>query len=248
MGGYLNSKRDPIHNPLKNPAKHFEIIDLINTKMTTKIVLDEYGLKGAAIGGILQNQPLICGGEVNYPFRGSLKITHVFIIGAPNNGFKLIIPRGLTSSVVQNESKIWATGGYNNNNNLEKSTEIISLDQSSMPGPDLPFTIWTHSMVHVDPTAIYLIGGIQNDELSNKTWIIDPTNEFQIKVGPSLNIARNFHSCSKMRIEGRIYLVVAGGFKDPDILDSVELLDTSCPHQGWKKGMTYIIKTSMKMI
>ena len=117
-----------------------------------------------------------------------------------------------------------------------------------MPGPDLPFTIWTHSMVHVDPTAIYLIGGIQNDELSNKTWIIDPTNEFQIKVGPSLNIARNFHSCSKMRIEGRIYLVVAGGFKDPDILDSVELLDTSCPDQGWKKGMTYIIKTSMKMI
>ena len=91
-------------------------------------------------------------------------------------------------------------------------------------------------MVLVDPTTIYLIGGWQNGQLSNKTWIIDPTNDFQIKVGPSLNNSRVRHSCSKMRIEGRIFLVVAGGFNNGG-LDSVELLDTTCPDQGWKIGM-----------
>ena len=140
-------------------------------------------------------------------------------------------------SVVLNESKIWITGGVSNNGNVEKSTEIISLDQPLVPGPDLPFTVFAHSMVLVDPTTIYLIGGWQNDQLSNKTWIIDPTNKFQIKVGPSLNIARNFHSCSKMKIEGRIFLVVAGGHNHGKTLDSVELLDTTCPDKGWKMGM-----------
>merc|ERR1712020_649587 len=102
-----------------------------------------------------------------------------------------------------------------NNDESLKSTEMISLDQPPVPGPDLPFTVAYHSMVLVDPTTIYLIGGGQNDQISeysNKTWIIDPTNNFQIKVGPSLNFARKNHSCSKMKIEGRIFLVVAGGY------------------------------------
>ena len=116
---------------------------------------------------------------------------------------------------------------------MEKSTEIISLNQSPVPGPDLPFTVKGHSMVLVDRTTIYLIGGNQNGQISNKTWIIDPTNNFQIKVGPSLNIARDAHSCSKMRIDGRIFLVVAGGCNGRN-LDSIELLDTTCPDQGWK--------------
>ena len=91
-------------------------------------------------------------------------------------------------------------------------------------------------MVLVNPSTIYLIGGLQNEQTSNNTWIVDPTNNFQIKVGPSLNIARKWHSCSKIRIKGRIFLVVAGGWNN-GILDSVELLDTTCPDQGWKMGM-----------
>ena len=147
----------------------------------------------------------------------------------------MMIPRSSMSSVVLNESKIWITGGFSNNGDL-KSTEIISLDQPPIPGPDLPFTVYDHSMVLVNPKTIYLIGGFQNGDVSNETWIIDPTKDFQIKVGPSLNIARNWHSCSKMRIKGRIFLVVAGGHNNGKTLDSVELLDTTCPDKGWKTG------------
>ena len=140
------------------------------------------------------------------------------------------------SSVVLNESKIWFTGGWSSNGSVN-STESISLDQPPVPGPDLPFRVFGHSMVLVDPTTIYLIGGYQNGQvISNKTWIIDPTNDFQMKEGPSLNIARKGHSCSKMRIGERVFLVAAGGLNN-GALDSVELLDTTYPDQGWKMGM-----------
>ena len=42
----------------------------------------------------------------------------------------------------------------------------------------------------VDQKTVYLIGGSQDGQTSDKTWIIDPTNNFEIKVGPSLNIPR----------------------------------------------------------
>ena len=150
----------------------------------------------------------------------------------------MIVPRIHATSVVLNKSKIWVTGGVDPNhpsNGFETSTEIISLNEPPVLGPDLPFPAFCHSMILVNPTTIYLIGGIL---LDGKTWIIDPTNDFQIKEGPSLNFARRSHSCSKMRIEGKLYLVVAGGMGHNDeTIDSVELLDTSCTKQGWKMGM-----------
>ena len=221
MGGFSRGRNPPL-----------EIIDLINTKLKSDIVVDVNRSRRGATGGILQNQPLICGG-----YDGDFnRTTNVSAIGISNYGFKMMIPRSYMSSVVLNESKIWITCGTSINGSVESSTEIISLNQPPVPGPYLPFTVYDHSMVLVDPTTIYLIGGIQNHQTSNKTWIIDPTNNFQIKVGPSLNIEREWHSCSKMKIEGRIFLVVAGGYYN-GYLDSVELLDTTCPDQGWKMGM-----------
>ena len=69
------------------------------------------------------------------------------------------------------------------------------------------------------------IGGKQNGKSnSKKTWIIDPTNGFNIAEGPSLNEGRMYHSCGKMKDEyGNVLVVVAGGYKR----DSVEVLNTT---------------------
>ena len=204
VGGHLISKT---HDA--GLTNLIEIIDLINTELKTEVVVDENGLRGgAATGGILWNQPVICGG---YDSDGNTK-PNVSIIGAPKNCFEVMIPRKFSSSVVLNKSKIWVTGGISDPQNAEMSTEIISLEQTPVPGPDLPFGVNGHSMVHVNPTTVYFIGGSQNkdvDQGCDNTWIFDPTNNFQIKAGPSLNIARLDHTCSKMRIKGKIYLVVA---------------------------------------
>ena len=112
------------------------------------------------------------------------------------------------------------------------------MDQPPRKGPELPFTISSHSMVLVDPKTIFLIGGSQSSQRSKKTWIIDPSKNFEVKSGPDLNEARVLHSCSKMKIGEKIYLIVAGGYGvDQCItLDSVEILDTTSLDQGWTLG------------
>merc|ERR1712020_491898 len=135
------------------------------------------------------------------------------------------------ASVVLDQRTLWIVGGWNGGrtvtntidiNGIHSSTEFIKLGQPSVKGPDLPFTICGHSIIQYDEKSIYIIGGEQNDSFySNKTWIVDPTNDFQITEGPSLNNGRAYHSCAKMTLNGRTILVVAGGAGE---MDSVEIL------------------------
>ena len=82
----------------------------------------------------------------------------------------------------------------------------------------------------------FKIIGEQNGRLySKKTWIVNPTNEFQITEGPSLNKARSYHGCAKMTLNGRTILVVAGGYNGGR-LDSVEILDP-LGNNVWSQGM-----------
>ena len=55
MGGYSERGRIP---PL-------EIIDLINTKLKSDIMMCENGSRESATGAILQNKPLCFGGHIN---------------------------------------------------------------------------------------------------------------------------------------------------------------------------------------
>ena len=162
-----------------------------------------------------------------------------------------------------NESEIlWITGGMQQNRHPHSSTEFVTLSESQLfsriIGPELPFTIYQHCMIEYDYNAIFLIGGVQNGtgslqersvQHSKKTWIVDPTNGFEIKEGPALNVARSFHCGGKMIVDGKVILFVAGGeghgpASEFNILDSVEFLDPSSMEHGWKLGkIFYYIST-----
>ena len=122
------------------------------------------------------------------------------------------------------------------------TTKFFSLDKPPQKGPNLPFGVSNHAMVQVSPRAIYLIGGFQDGIITNKTWIIDPTNNFEVRKGPSLNEPRILHSCGKLMLNNKVYIVVAGGQNTDsdglslDGINSVEILDTSLPGQKWIKG------------
>ena len=116
----------------------------------------------------------------------------------------------------------------------KNSSEFISLDQPPENGPKLPFTVSNHCMIQVDSKSIYLIGGYQNDEVSEKTWIIDPTNNFAIIEGPKMNHARSWHSCATMKLKNKTFIVVIGGLGS--YCGITEILDTSLPTNNWQIG------------
>ena len=140
----------------------------------------------------------------------------------------------LSFSVTLNPTTLWVVGGYDTDCEHLNSTEFVTLDHPSAVGPELPFTLKGHSMVKFDNNTIFIIGGYQDGEISNKTWIIDANNGFKIRVGPSLNTKRVGHSCGKMVSGGKILLVVAGGRKEEkSFLNSVEILDPTSGHYGY---------------
>ena len=123
--------------------------------------------------------------------------------------------------------------------NLE-TTEFMSLEQSPVKGPNLPFSFKYHRMVQVDEKTIYLIGGCQDDQWSKKTWIFDPTKNFEFKEGPTLNHVASDHACATMQLNGKVLIIVYNWnalTRNNNSKETVEILDTSSPRNGWKIGM-----------
>ena len=215
-----------------------EIVDLLNPRAKYKLlVINNVPRVNLATGGLLQKSPIICGGldiifEHNYPTEYTFRDGTV--IGQPEKKIKMQEKRKGAASVVLDQTTLWVVGGYNNDNTNQRSTEFIEMDQPPANGPVLPFKISYHSMIQYDEKSIYIIGGWQNYSISNKTWIVDPTDAFKIKVGPSLNVRRAHHGCAKMTLNGRTILVVAGG-EGFGYLDSVEILDPT-KDNNWTRG------------
>ena len=114
-----------------------------------------------------------------------------------------------------------------------------SINSIQNKGIELPFTISNHGVLKYDENTIFIIGGDQNGSVSNKTWIVNPKNEFEIKEGPKLNHKRSEFSYGKMRTNaGKLLLIVAGGYGETfgEILNTVEILDPTSD-QGWIIGM-----------
>ena len=211
-------------------------MDLLNPNAKYEVLANNVSRVDFATGGLLQNAPIVCGGE-NQMDGNWIVSQDCVVIGQPEMEMKMIEKRRGAASVVLDQHTLWIVGGYNGRNILS-STEFIKMDQPSVNGPDLPFGILNHSMIYYDEKSIYIIGGRQNgSDFSNKTWIVDPTNGFKIKEGPSLNNGREFHGCAKMTMNGRTILVVAGGWGNGyETLDSVEILDP-LGNNVWTQGL-----------
>ena len=207
-------------------------MDFLNPKSKYKLLANNVPRVIGATGGLHQNFPVVCGGTNK--MDGNWKVFQDCVaIGQPEMEIKMIEKRSCAASVALDQRTLWIVGGSNGNNSLN-STEFIKLGQPSVKGQDLPFTICGHSMIQYDEKSIYIIGGSQNSQFSSKkTWIVDPTNEFKIKEGPSLNKGRCNHGCAKMTLNGRTILVVAGGF---GAMDSVEILDP-LGNNVWTQGL-----------
>ena len=62
----------------------------------------------------------------------------------------------------------------------------------------------------------------------NQVWIADPTNNFEMKKGPTLQEGRYFFSCAVFQDPDSLFnkIVVAGGYNQSRVdTNSVEILD-----------------------
>jgi hypothetical protein len=117
-----------------------EVIDLFDSNNVCKDMNDFPHESYGAIGGLLNDiEPLVCGG-VNSTIE-------CYVINQNDIQTELLENRHYASSLTLNTSHIWVTGGYDGNNgNITSTTEIISLGQSSVKGPDLPEGVYDHCL------------------------------------------------------------------------------------------------------
>ena len=218
-----------------------EIVNLLNPVAKYELLPDIFPPRYGAIGGLIQNRTVIAGG---FDYPNYLQDYFVDIRSKPDlKPLEMIKKRCKASSVVLNDdSTIWIVGGTSDIFESDKShdsTEFLSINKPmSQIGPNLPFTIHSHGMVYMDANHIFIIGGIVNGKnTTSKSWIVKPKQNFKVIDGPSLNIARSRHCCGKMKINGKWYIVVAGGESalNSTELASVELLEFDS-NKGWFSG------------
>ena len=152
-----------------------EIVDLLNpnakrvaTRSRSKVTMaNNVPRVDFATGGLLQNLPIVCGGQNEWDGLNWNISQDCVAIGQPEIEMKMIEKRSFAASVALDQSTLWIVGGWNgrivNNaidiNGMHSSTEFIKLGQPSVKGPDLPFRISEHSMIQYDEKSIYIIGG-----------------------------------------------------------------------------------------
>ena len=228
-----------------------EIVDLLNPNRTCQFEndnLDQYAAKSASVGGYVYGTPLICGGSDNV--GGNTSSNKCL---SPWDDISLLQFRQSASSVVMyNETvdiygdifiseELWITGGRNVDKEEDlSSTEIVSpFEGTSRRGIELPVTVNSHCMVKYNSTHVFLIGGYQNGGTSKKTWIFNPTKNYEYVEGPELNEERYWHSCGKFfsKDEGKEFIIVAGGVNGNGPIDSVELFGTDHSTDGFYAPM-----------
>jgi len=240
-----------------------EIIDLFDHESSFGFIDPAHMMRVASSGGQLEGNLIICGGAKYTKSCEMLGGKHLGLFqdmysmdDEKVNSEYLIEQRAFSASVILNINKfttnLWVTGGKDRRDNGLKSSEFIlirdalELDDENQPsevkqldsiqGPELPFTISQHGMAKISENAIYIIGGRQDDEISQNVWIIDPKDQYSVKKGPSLKTSRYDFSCGTMEVDGKTIIVVAGGYTKPKtFLDTVELLDP-LSKKGWIPG------------
>ena len=179
-----------------------EVFDLANEESNCTN-LEEFPKRAYTVGGLIDNIPVVCGGvDNNRKHYGECTM-----IGKSKK-IPMVSERYTHTAVNLDSSRLWILGGSNNSVSYLKTTEIVSINKS-VQGIDLPLPWRFGCAVNVN-NKIYLIGGKRNYDVTNKVWIVDPSNGFEFKEGAPMNYNRRDHMCGVMP-DGQT-IVVAGGF------------------------------------
>ena len=167
-------------SPQNSNHQKLEVVDLFNPKLKRFLKgdfgsLEQISSRTRSVGGVLKGHPIICGGRNQKGTRQCETLQDCYDIRAQKKLSDLILKREAAASVVLDQDTLWIVGGHDSDVD-SNSSEFVRLEEPPIKGPNFPFTISCHTMVKVDENLIFVIGGIQEDCFTDKTWIVDLTN------------------------------------------------------------------------
>ena len=215
-----------------------EVVVLVETNSTPSFG-QLPSTRNDAFGTMLGNTPLLCGGydpRFDEYFDNCISY-HQDTKWKQSN---LMTTRRVRAAVVKvNTTAFWILGGHYDDGYIPlDSTEFIIQGQNhGVPGPILPYGMYSMCAVKRSENEIFVIGGENKSSAkkgyNNAVWIYDPQNGFARTQGPSLTIARIDHSCSIMKDGKKTLIIIAGGSNNGQ-LDSVEIYDPT--NNTWHSG------------
>ena len=187
-------------------------------------------------GGLLKdNVPLICGGYNGSEIGECFKLVNK-TWSPMQDGMQEARYHAGYGNVVINES-LWKSGGMNTS-----TSELID-GKSSRSYQDLPEAMHAHCSIKINDSVILVTGG-NSGSAKNQTFYHDFKNG-KWSNGPALNHARYMHACKSFNLDGKMHLVVAGGFGVAGKLKSVEFLSMESADKGWFSGTTTDLPEAM---
>ena len=215
-----------------------EVIDLINVDSTCGNITRYPRIDSGMVGTHLSGKVMICGGSFTNECYG---------YDVQNNSWSALEPMREVrhypaATLILGGSEWWITGGRvlstanGQNKGYIDSTEILR-NGKFVKGPDLPEKMAYHCILSVNHTHVMLVGGIYFSETinntidSNRTYMIDITNEYGWVPLEDMKSKRHGSGCHMVETEefGK-EIVVAGGSG----LKSTEIF--SLTNETWREG------------
>ena len=139
--------------------------------------------------------------------------------------------RRLASAIQIDPNQTLIIGGYDENLNRLKTTELISSSGSEEKN-EFPVTIFGHCSFPFNATHGMVTSGIQDGKLSASTWYVDLTTT-RVTPGPTMKTGRSGHGCAIFQHGTKSFGIVGGGYRE----DSTEIIDFDQESPTWTEGM-----------
>ncbi len=204
------------------PDTSLEVIDMTkNDSNSNFCAKPKEDLRILPTGGLLDGSLIVCGGKnVNTVLKSCINPVSGKVVA------EMTTERyGAASVVLQKKGRspvLWVTGGKDSDQNILSSTEYVSMIGPSMLGPSLPRPNFGHCVTSFELTAMF-IGGLK--ETSTKIFFLTKS----MWLGwPKLNVARQFHTCGWITVNGGrtvVFIAAGGQGSNGTLLHSVEFLD-----------------------
>ena len=192
-------------------SKHVEIVNSDFSPSHCKETRLNFLPRNKAFGGQIGENNIICGGR--YSPDEEVYDT-CFSISNDGEVFSTLqVAKHSAASVIWNNT-LYINGGSipkGRGSIAVNSTEII-VQNSNLITKDLLRPLSGHCAVLLNTKKIMIIGGRDLKDYQNKTYFVDPNENFTSTDGPSMTNERSYHACSSTVFKHEDYVMVVGGY------------------------------------